>query len=58
MFGLTCAAVVGLAVALGLALLGSILIQRTDGVGDFFGLIFVVAGVDVAALTDTRRARS
>jgi hypothetical protein len=54
MDGLTRTVVMALAVAFGLAIIGAILIQRSDGrVGDTIGLVGVLAGVMIAALTNT-----
>jgi hypothetical protein len=54
MDGLTRTVVMALAVAFGLAIIGAILIQQSDGrVGDTIGLVGVLAGVMIAALTNT-----
>ena len=53
MFELTRTQMVALGFAFGLAILGTILVQHSEGkVGDFFGLLSVVVGVMVAALTN------
>jgi hypothetical protein len=52
MFGLSRSTVVSLAVAFGLAIVGVVLVQRSDSrVVDYLGLLLVVVGVMVAALT-------
>jgi hypothetical protein len=54
MFGLPRTAVVALTVAFGLALVGVIVVQRFDArLVDTLGLACVLAGVHIAALTNT-----
>jgi hypothetical protein len=54
MDGLTRTAVIALAVAFGLAIVGAVLIQQSDArVGDTIGFVGVLAGVIIAALTNT-----
>jgi hypothetical protein len=54
MLGLTRTAVVALAVALGLAIVGVIMVQRFDArLVDTVGLACVLGGVIIAALTNT-----
>jgi hypothetical protein len=54
MFGFTRSALASLAVANILALVGVIAVQRSgNSLVDFLGLLCVVAGVNIAALTNT-----
>ena len=54
MDGLTRTAVIAIVVALGLAIVGAVLIQRSDArVGDTIGFVCVLAGVIIGALTNT-----
>jgi hypothetical protein len=54
MEGLTRTAVIALNAALGLAIVGAVLIQQSDAMlWDSIGLIGVIAGVIIAALTNT-----
>lgn len=54
MFGMSRSAAVSMAVAFGLAIVGVVLVQRSDARAvDFLGLLLVVAGVMVAGLTKT-----
>ena len=54
MNGLSRVAVAALGVAFALAIVGAVLIENLSGrFGDTFGFVCVLAGVRVAALTDT-----